>query len=234
MSSKSKYIFFIFIISICSCSSNPIFNKNDLPKDVVITKVGSFYSVIPKCYEMTRAIIYYPGGLIEPESYLPLMAKLANDIDIAVFIQTMPFNLAIFGKNSANKILKKYNYIDEWYISGHSLGGVIASSYLYNNRDTFDGLILFASYPMDKKPLTDVNIPVLSIRATEDLTVDKAKVKSTKMLLPQNTQFKVIEGGNHAQFGSYGIQKADGKPLISEEIQHNIIIDYVYNFIFSE
>lgn len=39
----------------------------------------------------------------------------------------MPFKLAILNRKGANDILDRYNYIDNWYIGGHSLGGVMAA-----------------------------------------------------------------------------------------------------------
>ncbi|MNP78228.1 hypothetical protein D3C76_1757890 [compost metagenome] len=37
--------------------------------------------------------------------------------------------------------------------------------------------------------------------------------------MPGNTVYLSIEGGNHAQFGSYGKQKGDGEASITEEEQ---------------
>ncbi|MBO7714508.1 MAG: hypothetical protein J6S85_13110 [Methanobrevibacter sp.] len=42
----------------------------------------------------------------------------------------------------------------------------------------------------------------------------------------------VINGGNHAQFGSYGIQSSDGIATISPENQRNqtekALLDFIY------
>jgi hypothetical protein len=45
------------------------------------------------------------------------------------------------------------------------------------------------------------------------------KFDETKALLPANTKYVVIEGGNHAQFGSYGFQAGDNEATISPEEQ---------------
>ena len=93
------------------------------------------------------ALIFYPGAKIEYTSYLPLFMDLADD-GVDCFIVEMPCNLAFLGIDSADSIMsnKDYNY-DKWYISGHSLGGVMASYYAINHTDNLDGLILLASYP---------------------------------------------------------------------------------------
>jgi hypothetical protein len=43
-------------------------------------------------------------------------------------------------------------------------------------------------------------------------------------LLPPDATIVVIEGGNHAQFGYYGIQTGDGKATISREDQQAQIV----------
>ncbi len=45
------------------------------------------------------------------------------------------------------------------------------------------------------------------------------KLEEGRTYLPKDAQELVIEGGNHAQFGSYGEQKGDGKAFISAEEQ---------------
>ena len=90
----------------------------------------------------------------------------------AIFIKKMPFDLAVLNPNGAKNILEDYNYIKTWYIGGHSLGGVMAASYVYENQGTFKGLILFASYPVEKKSLKDTNLKVLSILGSNDGLVD--------------------------------------------------------------
>jgi hypothetical protein len=41
--------------------------------------------------------------------------------------------------------------------------------------------------------------------------------------LPKDTQYVSIEGGNHAGFGNYGVQKGDNKATISNEQQQTEI-----------
>ncbi|QEN03716.1 alpha/beta hydrolase [Thiospirochaeta perfilievii] len=223
----------IFTISIYSCSSAPVFDEKKLPTDVIINTINGGFSVIPQCYTMEKGLIFYPGGLVEPEAYIPLMARIAKEVNIAVFIKSMPFNLAVLNSNGANKILDEYNYIKEWYIAGHSLGGAMAASYVYDNPEVFKGLILLAAYPMDKKPLTDVDVKVLSIKGSQDGLVDNSEFELSKQNLPKTAQFVIINGGNHAQFGSYGEQKGDNPATISREEQQMISVKKIKELIFS-
>ena len=174
------------------------------------------------------ALIFYPGAKIEYVSYLPLFMELAND-GVDCFIVEMPANLAFLGADSADAIIGdgKYSY-DEWYISGHSLGGVAASSYAINHKDKISGLILLASYPVDDLG----NMSVLSIYGSNDKTLNKETYDKSKELMDYNLTEYVIDGGNHAQFGSYGKQSGDGVATISPENQRiqteREILEFIY------
>ena len=174
------------------------------------------------------ALIFYPGAKIEYISYLPLFMELANG-GVDCFIVEMPANLAFLGADSADSIIGsgKYSY-DEWYISGHSLGGVAASSYAINHKDKISGLILLASYPVDDLG----NMSVLSIYGSNDKTLNKETYDKSKELMDYNLTEYVIDGGNHAQFGSYGKQSGDGVATISPENQRTQtereILEFIY------
>ena len=174
------------------------------------------------------ALIFYPGAKIEYISYLPLFMELAND-GVDCFIVEMPGNLAFLGADSADSIIggDKYSY-DEWYISGHSLGGVAASSYAINHKDKISGLILLASYPVDDMG----NMSVLSIYGSNDKTLNKETYDESKSLMDNNLTEYVINGGNHAQFGSYGNQSGDGIATISPENQRDQTEKAILDFIF--
>ena len=161
------------------------------------------------------ALIFYPGAKIEYTAYLPLFTELAND-GVDCFIVEMPFNLAFFGLDSADSIVSNTNFTyDKWYISGHSLGGVVASYYVKNHSTDYDGLILLASYPAEDLN----NVSVLSIYGSNDKVFNKETYDKSKGLMDYNLTEYVINGGNHAQFASYGNQAGDGVATISSENQ---------------
>lgn len=226
-----KIILIILFTLFVSCSSKAIYNKNLLSINVKVEQIKDFYSIIPNCYEMTTGFIFYPGGLVQPEAYLPFLVKLAEEANIAIFLPKMPFNLAFFSPQKASKILLEYNYINNWYISGHSLGGVMASNFVYNNPEKFIGLILVASYPLESKSLNNQNIKVLSISGSQDGLVTREKIKESSEYLPASTDFFEIQGANHSGFGSYGEQKGDNKASITKEDQIEQVIIKINNFI---
>ena len=173
------------------------------------------------------ALIFYPGAKIEYTAYLPLFTELAND-GVDCFIVEMPFNLAFFGLDSADSIVSNSNFTyDKWYISGHSLGGVVASYYLTNHSTDYDGLILLASYPAEDLN----NVSVLSIYGSNDKVFNKETYDKSKGLMDYNLTEYVINGGNHAQFASYGNQAGDGVATISSENQRKQTEKEILEFI---
>lgn len=162
-----------------------------------------------------EALIFYPGAKVATEAYAPLMYKLAeNGIDS--FLVDMPCHMAFFGMNRAEKIMKEYDY-DTWYLGGHSLGGAMIASAAAEHTEQVDGLLLLAAYTT--KDLSKSDMKVITIYGSEDGVLNMDEIKEGRKLLPDGSVEKCIEGGNHAQFGSYGEQKSDGEAKISGEDQ---------------
>jgi pimeloyl-ACP methyl ester carboxylesterase len=148
--------------------------------------------------------------------YSPVLHQIAAQ-GYFVAVVKVAINLAFFDVNAADHVISQYPNIQHWAVGGHSLGGVAASSYASQHLDVLDGLVFWASYPADDS-LTNAAIKVLSVYGTNDMagmeTFDKSRVQ-----LPADAQFVVINGGNHAQFGSYGPQAGDNVAEISAEEQ---------------
>lgn len=173
----------------------------------------------------TSAIIFYPGGKVDSLAYAPLMFELAENGFLTILIK-MPFNLAVFDINAASKVRDLYPNINNWYLSGHSLGGSMAASHLANNSDKYQGLILLGSY--STKDLSNLDIKTLSIYGENDNVLNKANYNKYITNLA-NLEELVIEGGNHANFGYYGNQKGDGISIITRQEQIKITIDFIVN-----
>ena len=155
-------------------------------------------------------------------AYAPLMMELAENGEDA-FLVEMPFRFAFFGIDSAERLMEEYDY-DNWYLMGHSLGGLAACSFVSEHPDEVAGLIYLASYPSGG-PYDGVRM--LSIYGSEDECLDREEYEKSRSFWPAGAEELVIEGGNHAQFGSYGEQKGDGKAKISAENQWRITIDEI-------
>ena len=162
----------------------------------------------------TDALVFYPGAKVEETAYAPLLHRLAGE-GMDVCLVRMPFRLAVFGQDRAADVLDRYSY-DRWYIGGHSLGGAMASGYASKHGDALDGVILLASYTV--KELED-GLNTVLIYGSEDGVLNMDSYEKSRPNLPENAVEHVIQGGNHAQFGSYGKQKGDGEASISPEKQ---------------
>ena len=171
----------------------------------------------------TTGLIIYPGGRVDPRAYAPLAYALAAQ-GFLVVIVPMPLNLAVFGTNSAGSVIQSYPDIQQWVIGGHSLGGSMAALYADKHRDQIDGLVLSASYPASSNNLADSNIKVASIYGTQDGLATKDKIDASRELLPADTTWVPIEGGNHAQFGWYGDQSGDNPATINRQDQQAQLI----------
>ena len=172
----------------------------------------------------TKGLIFYPGGKVEYTAYIPLMQACAEQGIMCVLLE-MPFNLAVFDVNAADSIQKKYPEIEEWYIGGHSLGGSMAASYLGNNAEDYEGLILLGSYAATD--LSDTDIDVLLIYGSEDEVMNRENYEKNKLNLPDDFTEIVIDGGCHAYFGMYGAQDGDGTPAITNEEQISLTVEHV-------
>ena len=183
---------------------------------------GRYITFTPKTTTDT-GFIFYPGGKVEEEAYAPLCKRIASE-GYKVVIVSMPFKLAVLGKNRATDVVETYPEIKNWAIGGHSLGGVMAASYAYSNPSIIKALILYASYPQDSNNMSKQNIKVLSSWGSKDGVADINKIKASQNLLPKDSIFQNIEGGNHGQFGNYGFQKGDNASNISASQQQQIAV----------
>lgn len=173
-------------------------------------------------------LILYPGGRVDPRSYAPLARDLAA-AGYLVVIPPMPLNLAVLAPGRAAEVMAAHPEIERWVIGGHSLGGSMAANFVYKHPGSVDGLVLWAAYPAGNNPLTGLDAPILSVYGTEDMGVEG--IESRRELLPQQTQWVIIQGGNHAQFGWYGPQSGDGKASISQREQQAQILQATLNFL---
>lgn len=191
-----------------ACSAAAILPLPPLPSGVTQRDRGNLWEISPSNTPQV-GLIFYPGGLVSPEAYLPLLAPLAEK-GVKVMI-TKPFlNLAVFDAEAALGIAKKEPQLT-WFLSGHSLGGAMAVKAAKKEPALFAGLALLGAYADKNDAISSSTLPVLSISASLDGLSTPSKIEAAKGYLPPNTRYSVIEGGNHAQFGNYGPQQGDGK-----------------------
>ena len=173
-------------------------------------------------------LIFYPGGKVECEAYAPLMQACAEKGILCALVE-MPANLAVFDPSAAQGLSQTHPEIEHWFIGGHSLGGAMAASYAAEHSTELDGLILLAAYSTED--LSETELSVLSVYGTQDGVLNRESYESDKANLPADFTERIIDGGCHAYFGSYGEQDGDGAPTISNEQQISLTADYIADFI---
>jgi dienelactone hydrolase len=190
--------------------------------EVMVEHESNYLSFGPSAAE--HALLFYPGAKVEYLSYAPLMHEIAQDGYLCIVVE-MPFNLAILDVNAADSIMARYPDVKNWWIGGHSLGGLSASHYASQNASKLDGLVLLGSYSIDD--LSDTELSVVSIYGSNDTILTYDMVVSGRELMPTQYKEQIIEGGNHAYFGNYGDQEGDGKANITPDEQWNMTADIV-------
>lgn len=164
------------------------------------------------------AMIFYPGALVEHTAYLPILDNLRENGIMCVLVE-MPYHMAIFGVKSAEPLFDMYPEITNWYMSGHSMGGGMASSYSYDVKDKIQGLILMGAYVYGDYPPEKS----LTIYGTFNSNLEE-KINYTENIV-------IIEGGNHAWFGNYGVQEGDPPATITHQEQQDITVNAILEFI---
>ena len=241
MKFKYRYILIAFVIILLVIiggfvvwAANPLgpgeLSLAALESDSLVNvEQGDFTVFQPTDGQLSAGFIFYPGGRVDYQSYAPALHAIAAQGFLVVLVPA-PLNLMVFNPNAADEVMPQFPQIENWAIGGHSLGGAMAANYVYTHPDAVDGLVLWASYPADNNDLTGSSVSVLSIYGTLDMAGIE-KFNDSKTLLPPDTVWVVIEGGNHAQFGDYGFQPGDNVATISAADQQEQVVNATVTFL---
>jgi len=193
----------------------------------VTVMTDGFITFQPANLQPKIGFIFYPGGRVDYRAYAAPLHEIAAKGFLVVLVPVR-LNMAFFDIDAAEPVFAAYPEIRVWVVGGHSLGGVAAALFAKGHSE-IDGLILWASYPADDSLKTS-DIKVLSIYGTNDMA-GMEKFEETSKLLPQDTQYVIIDGGNHGQFGDYGPQPGDKIATISRAEQQQKIVEATVNFL---
>lgn len=191
---------------------------------VRVSTPNAWFVFEPLVETADTGLIFYPGGRVDARAYAPYAQAIA-EAGYTVVIVPMPLNLAVFAPGRAADVIAATPHIQQWAIGGHSLGGSMAANFADDNPGTVAGIVLWASYPAAGDSLADTTIEAVSVYGTNDGLLDGAQIEASRALLPQNTTFVSVPGGNHAQFGWYGEQTGDNAATISREEQARITLE---------
>ncbi len=182
----------------------------------------------------STALFMQPGALVDARAYAALLRPIAADGHVVV-IAKQPLGIAFLAVEAFDNARRDHPEASRWVVAGHSLGGTVAAIEAQAaQHDTVAapaaGLLLYASYPAADMSRTLV-IPVRSVSGTRDGLATTAKIAASRAELPPASEFTVIEGASHAQFGSYGPQRGDLTPTIGDAAARRQITEATRQFI---
>ncbi len=210
--------------------AEPVVEPYIVSSDEVLVEDNGWISFRPSESAPAVGFIFYPGGNVDHLAYAPALHQIAAQGFLVVDV-AMPLDLAVLAPDKALEVIDSYPEIKTWVIGGHSLGGAMAARFIYQYPEKVSGLVLWAAYPAESNSLAGSNTPVISIYGTLDGLASPEEIESSIPLLPENTLWVPIEGGNHAQFGNYGAQNRDNPAQISRQEQQSQIIAASVDFL---
>ena len=185
-------------------------------------------ATIPK-----TGFIFYPCALCDARGFAPALRAIAEAGYLTIIVP-MPSNFAIFDTDRALAVKTRYPDIDHWVIGGHSMGGGAAAMFLSDHPEGVDGLMMWDSYTNASYDISTLKLPVLSIYGDSHHSPDRMSVfMPAKKFLPAHTNYQVVAGGDHFQFGSFDLSNAPERitATISHQQQQQQVIDHAIKFL---
>jgi pimeloyl-ACP methyl ester carboxylesterase len=193
-------------------SSTPTATFSDDDGNLVYAPVGT---------SPATGLVLYPGGKVPSAAYAP-QARAIAELGYLVVIVSVPFNLAVFGIDSASPVIADHPEIEHWAVGGHSLGGSMAAQFIDSHPDEVEGLVLWASY--SAADLAGDRLAALSAYGTLDTGAPSYTSPANLAKLGTNVTQTVVEGGNHEQMGWYTGQPNDPPATISRPDQQAEVV----------
>jgi pimeloyl-ACP methyl ester carboxylesterase len=179
---------------------------------------------LPASAASPSGLLFIVGAGVAPEAYAPLLRPIAER-GHPVFVVELPYRIAPFEQHKqaavsrARAVLGGHETVKSWVIAGHSLGGALACRLAGENPETVKAMVLIGTSHPKTMDLSASRIPITKVYASNDGIATVEMIDSTRNLLPRETRWVEIKGGNHSQFGHYGRQLFDGSPTVPREKQ---------------
>ena len=181
---------------------------------VTITSTDHSIVIAPTESASATGLVFIPGAKVDPYAYMFTLSGIVEQSGVTVVITKPTLNLAFFDLRPLDTFTADAPGVTDWYVGGHSLGGVKAC--MLADSPEVSGLVLFGSYCAND--LSDSGLTVLSIAGSRDGLSTPEKIADARPQLPDDASLVEIPGLNHAGFGSYGAQPGDrSSPLSAEQ-----------------
>jgi pimeloyl-ACP methyl ester carboxylesterase len=207
---------------------------SDARTRVEVTEYGQAFR--PVAASTTPAFVFIPGGLIDPNAYVPLVRAVA-DAGIAAAIVNVPWRAAPT-EAMRNTLWDRIEHARRdvgggrpAVLGGHSRGGMLASEFSALHPGAVAGLVLIGTTHPRDRDLSSATFPVLKVLGTADCVASVTDARANQARVPPQTRWLEIEGANHRQFGYYGWQIGDCDASITREEQHRRVVTAVADFV---
>lgn len=203
--------------------ARPLLTSNE---KVAVQSSSDALAFMPTSAARSSGLLFFVGAGVAAEAYAPLLRPLAED-GHPVFIVRLPYRIAPLehykkaAVDRAYAILGGHRMVTRWVIAGHSLGGALACRVAADSPDAVIAIVLIGTSHPKTIDLSHSRIPITKVYASRDGIASVKTVNANRALLPPDTHWIEIEGGNHSQFGHYGHQVFDGSPTITREQQQD-------------
>lgn len=178
----------------------------------------------PSASGATAALLFFCGSGVAAQAYAPLLRPVA-EAGFPVYIVKLPYRFAPLESHKAGAlaraagVMAAHPEIAHWVVAGHSQGGALAARFAGGEGRGASALVLIGTTHPKERSLAALSIPVAKVYGGNDEVAPAARVLANKSLLPPQTEWVEVVGGNHAQFGHYGRQLGDGAATITREAQ---------------
>jgi pimeloyl-ACP methyl ester carboxylesterase len=198
---------------------------------VAVSSDGHVWSFLPRqsLTDAPPALIFFPGALVDPIAYAPLLHAAAA-AGFPAYLVALPRRGAFGGADDPaveerlDRLLASPSTPRRWILAGHSRGAVVASRLAADPRRGFAGLVLIGTTHPRDVDLSALQVGVTKIVGTRDGLASPAGVERNRSRLPATTRWLWIEGGNHSQFGWYGFQPGDRRATVAAATQRALTI----------
>lgn len=194
---------------------------------VHITENANSFIITPTGDATGEGLVFIPGAKVSADAYLYKLSGAVAESGLTIVVTKPILNLAFFDQRSLDAFTDAVPGVSNWFVGGHSLGGVRACQYA--EQPDVSGLVLTGSYCAND--LAEIDTRVLSLSGSNDLLSTPEKIMNAAHLLPTSTTFFPIDGANHASFGDYGVQSGDGIATLDSSVVRDVIAAEINSFV---
>ncbi len=194
---------------------------------VSVRDTAEHLAFLPTAAGRGAGLVFITGGGVAAEAYAPLLRPIAER-GHPVFVIRLPWRLAPLESHKRTALSRAVDVLEDdsaasrWVIAGHSLGAALATRLAGRNPPGVIEMVLVGTTHPKEMNLRSLPFAATKVFASNDGVAPVAAVEANRHLLPDDTRWIRIEGGNHSQFGHYGSQLFDDAATISRSRQQEL------------